>query len=228
MVAFARVAAEMARLTWMRGLEDALEAAGLGPVAGVDEVGRGCLAGPVTVAAYVPRPGALVPGVDDSKKLSPEVRAALGPRLRDASLACAVVSVQAAEIDRCNILEATRQAMISALADVAAQLSRRFSITLGTVLTDAMPMPPALLHADRCVSTVKADSLAYSVACASILAKVDRDGLMTELDRLHPHFGFADHKGYGSEGHLAALRRFGPCREHRLSFSSVLPRRRAA
>lgn len=217
MVAFARVAAEMARLTWMRGLEDALEAAGLGPVAGVDEVGRGCLAGPVTVAAYVPRPGALVPGVDDSKRLTSEMRDALAPRIREAGLVFSMVSVEAAEIDRLDILRATRRAMVLALRDLR--------VVLGTVLTDAMPMAAELLSAGRCVSTVKADSLSYSVACASILAKVHRDELMRGLDRRYPQFGFAENKGYGSEVHLTALRRFGPCPEHRLSFGSVLPRR---
>lgn len=217
MVAFARVAAEMARLTWMRGLEEALEAAGLGPVAGVDEVGRGCLAGPVTVAAYVPRPGRLVPGVDDSKKLSAEMRANLAPRIRDAGLAFAVVSVDAAEIDRSDILAATRRAMTQALRELPA--------TIGSVLTDAVPLSAEQLPGARCVSTVKADSLSYSVACASILAKVHRDELMRDLDRRFPQFGFAEHKGYGSEAHLAALQRFGPSPVHRLSFESVLPRR---
>jgi ribonuclease HII len=220
LVAFARVAAEMVRLTWLRGLEDTLEETGLGLVAGVDEVGRGCLAGPVTVAAYVSRPGQQVPGVDDSKKLTPELREALAPRLREAALAWCVVSISAADIDTSDILEATRRGTTAALEGLG--------VPLGWALTDALPLPAERLAGGRCVATVKADALCYSVACASILAKVARDRHMCELDRAYPQFDFARNKGYGSETHLDALRRFGPSREHRLSFSSVTPRRRAA
>ncbi|MDX1503206.1 MAG: ribonuclease HII [Thermoanaerobaculia bacterium] len=205
--------AEAFRLQLLQGLEERLLWQGFARVAGVDEVGRGCLAGPVVAAALIPRPGRLVPGVDDSKRLSPERRAALAERLRESSLAVAVVAVEPPVIDRVNILEATRRAMRAALA--------RLDPAPDCALVDAVQLAGAPCP---CFAVVRADSLSYAVAAASIVAKVERDRMMTELDRRYPHYGFSRNMGYGAPEHLSALAEYGPCPSHRLTFRSVLPR----
>jgi ribonuclease HII len=217
MAVLARLLVESARLRFLQALETELGAAGWGPVAGVDEVGRGCLAGPVTAAAYIPLPGSAVPGVDDSKRLSPAERERLAPQLRQAALAFAIASASAEEIDRLNILEASRLAMRRAL--------RGLSIQPGTALVDATPLRGVGF---RCLAVVKADALSYCVACASILAKVERDRCMEAMDATYPQYGFRANKGYAAPEHLSALRQHGPSPLHRLTFGSVLPRVRAA
>jgi len=211
------IIAELSRLACMRAIEERLERSGLVPVAGVDEAGRGCLAGPVVAAAVIPGPGPAQPGVDDSKRLTPDEREALAARIRASALACAVCAVPAAAIDRSDILRATRRAMLGALAALAPQPA--------AVVIDALALPECGLPT---LALVKGDALAYAVACASILAKQHRDRLMAELDPAYPHYGFARHKGYAAPEHLRALVRFGPSPEHRLSFARVVPRREAA
>lgn len=203
---------ELFRLELLLALEDRLRAAGFRHVAGVDEAGRGCLAGPVVAAAVIP--GAVpLPGVDDSKRLDPEPRFRLAAEIRRTAVAFAVSAIPSEEIDRINILEASRLAMRHAVAGLA--------VTPDCVVTDAMPLPGLTVP---CLPAVKADSWSYAVACASIVAKAERDARMIELDVELPWYGFADHKGYGAPEHLAALSRFGPSREHRLTFRSVVPR----
>ncbi len=204
---------EAYRLRLMRSLEERLHDAGYSSVAGVDEAGRGCLAGPVVAAAVVVERGALVPGVDDSKELPEEKRNKLAVAIRQAHPRHAVIAVSPADIDRINILEATRLAMIRALTSLAPQPE--------VALIDAVPLRIAGL---RTLSVVKGDAVSYAVACASILAKVERDRLMVELDRRFPYYGFAANKGYGSLEHWQALQEFGPTEIHRLTFRSVLPR----
>jgi len=208
---------ELYRLGLMRRLEETLAVAGFPEVAGVDEAGRGCLAGPVVAAAVVVGSAAPIPGVDDSKKLGADARRRLSERIRAGVRAWAVVAVAAAEIDATNILAATRRASELAV--------RRLGRRPGAVVTDALSLPGLDLPV---LALVKGDAWCYSVACASILAKVERDRLLVELDRRYPHYGFAEHKGYGSEAHRAALARFGPSPEHRLTFGTVIPRREAA
>ncbi len=212
-----RICGELYRLSLLRELEERLVLAGYAPVAGVDEAGRGCLAGPVVAAAVVPGSGPLLPGVDDSKKLTPELRERLAESIRCTAESWAVASVSATTIDQSDILQATRLAMLDALS--------RLSVRPRLVVSDAV----ALVDCGAPVlPLVKGDALSYAVACASILAKQERDRRMTELDRDFPHFGFARHKGYAAPEHLAALARFGPSPLHRLSFSSVVPRREVA
>jgi len=211
-----RVCGEYFRLGLMRGLEDALGRAGLSPIAGIDEAGRGCLAGPVVAAAVIPGETAL-PGIDDSKKIPAEFRDSLAEAVRATACAWAVVAVPASAIDAGNILRATRVAMLGALSQLA--------IRPGAVVTDAVALPESGVP---CLALVKGDALAYAVACASILAKSARDRLMVDLDRRYPHYGFARHKGYGAPEHLAALERHGPSPVHRLTFGPVVPRREAA
>lgn len=182
-------------------------------IAGVDEAGRGPLAGPVVAAAVLPDPERIVPGVDDSKKLPPERREFLARAIRAQARAWAVVAVGPETIDRINILEATRLATQRAVESLA--------VAPDCVITDALALPGLAVP---CLPVVKGDALAYAVACASILAKTERDRLLRELDREYPWYGFAVHKGYGAPEHLAALARFGPSPVHRLTFRSVVPR----
>jgi ribonuclease HII len=198
----------------MTGVEDLLRQHGYCAVAGVDEAGRGALAGPVVAAAVVVDPRRLVPGVDDSKQLAPAERERLAQAIRDGALAWSVAAVAPAVIDRINILEATRQAMQQALLGLR---RRPDCAVIDAVALRGLPFPALPL--------VRGDSVSYAVASASILAKVERDRLMGELDRDYPWYGFAEHKGYGVPGHLSALQAYGPSPVHRLTYRPVVPRR---
>jgi ribonuclease HII len=205
--------AEAYRLRLLRGLEDWLGACGFCRVAGVDEAGRGSLAGPVVAAAVVVDPRSAVPGVDDSKCLTAPERERLAGAIRATALAFAVVAVSADVIDRINILEATRRAMAKAAA--------RLHPAPDCVVVDAVCLSGLRVP---CLSLIRGDSVSYAVACASILAKVERDRMMADLDRDYPQYGFGTHKGYGVPEHLQALETFGPCPVHRLTYRPVLPR----
>jgi len=204
---------EAYRLRLLRGLEERLGQCGFSRIAGVDEVGRGCLAGPVVAAAVVLRPDVLIPGIDDSKLLGPEERERAAENIRRAALAWAVVEIAADVIDRVNILEASKLAMHQAL--------RRLDPAPDCAVIDAVSLAGLPFPA---LPVVRGDSVSYSVACASILAKVERDRLMVDLDRVYPAYGFAAHKGYGVPEHRAALATHGPCPIHRLTFHPVVPR----
>jgi ribonuclease HII len=209
--------AEAYRLSLVRGLESRLVSAGYELVAGVDEVGRGCLAGPVVAAAVIPSPDTLIPGVDDSKRLPAGERESLAEAIRQTSIAYAVVAVEAEVIDRVNILQATKLAMREALWSLD---TRPDLALIDAVALDATPCP--------CVPVVRGDLLSYAIACASIVAKVERDRSMCDLAETYPYFGFADNKGYAAPAHLEGLATFGPTPEHRLTFRSVVPRLEAS
>ena len=211
----AQLLAEVYRLRLMGGLEDLLRGCGYGRLAGVDEVGRGSLAGPVVAAAVVVEPGCMVPGVDDSKSVSSRQRERLAVAIRRAHPVSAVAAVSPRDIDRMNILEATRQAMRQALTalDPSPELA----------LVDAVRLVGPRFP---CLPVIRGDQISYAVACASILAKVERDRTMVELDRVYPQYGFASNKGYGALAHRQALSDFGPSAVHRLTFRSVLPQAR--
>ena len=183
---------------------------GVGVLAGVDEAGRGPLAGPVVAAAVIVDPGRRIYGVADSKLLTPERRAELYELIHARARAVGVAVVDHETIDRINILEATRLAMRQALAALP--------IPPELVITDFVALP-ALPCPQR--NLVDGDDRCATVAAASIVAKVTRDRLMLEADRKFPEYGFARHKGYGTPEHLAALDRFGPCPLHRRTFAGV-------
>lgn len=206
-----RVFVEAYRLRLLRGLEESLHDAGYAHVAGVDEAGRGSLAGPVVAAAVAVQPGVLVPGVDDSKAVVPAAREALADLVRQAHPVHAVVSVSPRTIDRVNILEATKTAMRRAIESLREAPE--------VVLVDAVKLSLAM----PCLPVIRGDQVSYAIACASILAKVERDRQMVALDRRYPHYGFASNKGYGAPAHRQALAEHGPCEIHRLTFRSVLP-----
>jgi ribonuclease HII len=191
-------------------LEAALIARRVWPVAGVDEVGRGPLAGPVCVAAVILDPKNLPRGLDDSKKLSASRREALSVEIFARALAVSVALAPAAEIDAVNIRQATLNAM--------ARAARALALPPQFVLVDGKDLPE-LPCPGRAV--IKGDATSLSIAAASIVAKVARDRLMARLDGLHPGYGFAVHAGYPTEAHRAALRQLGPCREHRRSYKPV-------
>ena len=180
-------------------------------VAGVDEAGRGPLAGPVAVAAVILRPGHGLDGLDDSKRLTEARREALYPQILAGALAWRVEFVQCAEIDALNILQATLAGMCRALRGLspAAQRAR----IDGNQLPRDLPCPAE--------AVVGGDALEPAIMAASILAKVSRDRLMRELHLEYPQYGFDRHKGYPSRDHLAALEAHGPCPHHRRSFRPV-------
>ena len=180
-------------------------------IAGVDEAGRGPLAGPVVVAAVILDPGYPIIGLNDSKKLSELRRNVLDRAIREHALAFHVIEVDAAMIDRHNILQATLSGMRDAL--------RGLAIVPDEALIDGNKLPTDLPCRARAI--VAGDALVAEISAASILAKVHRDRLLVELDLLHPGYGFAIHKGYPTPEHLAALQRLGPCAAHRRSFAPV-------
>jgi len=180
-------------------------------VAGVDEAGRGPLAGPLAVAAVILDPSRPIPGLDDSKKLSEAKREALYPLIIERALAWCVVLVEPDEIDRLNIFQATMTGMSRAVAGLAPGAHE--------ALVDGNQLPKDLPCPGRAI--VGGDALEPAISAASILAKVSRDRLMVAMENLHPGYGFAAHKGYPTPAHLAALQMLGPCAQHRRSFAPV-------
>ena len=179
-----------------------------GMICGVDEAGRGPLAGPVYAAAVILSPEYPIIGLNDSKKLSEKKREALYDIILEEAVAYSIASASVEEIETYNILGATYLAMSRAVAGL--------SQTPALALIDGNRIPPNLGVSAQTV--VKGDALSESIAAASILAKVSRDRVLKELDAQYPQYGFAVHKGYGTAAHTAALRQFGPCPEHRPSF----------
>ena len=183
---------------------------GISRLAGVDEAGRGPLAGPVVAAAVVLAPGARIAGVDDSKRLLPEERQRLFDLIQERAVGVGVGIVDHLTIDRINILQATRLAMGQALGALAMEPE--------LVLTDFVTVPGL-----RCPqrNLVEGDRRSASVAAASIIAKVTRDHIMEEADREYPMYGFGRHKGYGTPEHRIALEQHGPCALHRRTFAGI-------
>lgn len=179
-------------------------------VAGVDEVGRGPLAGPVVAAAVILPPGLHLPEAVDSKVMAPALRSELDGRIRESALAWGLGAGSAAEVDRLGITVATRLALRRALDHL--------DVRPGHVVIDGRPVKGLGWEHD---AVVKADYRVHCVACASILAKVCRDRLMERLDRRYPAYGWAHNKGYGTVDHREALRRAGPSPHHRTSFGGV-------
>ncbi len=179
-------------------------------IAGIDEAGRGPLAGPVVAAAVILPEHCLIKGVNDSKKLSPPMRDRLYDEIMAQAISVGVGMGSPGLIDRINILQATRHAMREALFQMTTQPDY---ILIDGITTIDTTTPQKTIK--------KGDSLSISIAAASIIAKVSRDRLMRELDGVHPGYGFSGHKGYGSASHLDAIRRLGPSPVHRLTFGGV-------
>ena len=180
-------------------------------IAGVDEVGRGPLAGPVCVAAVMMPLDDIIEGIDDSKKLSEKKRDMLFEQIKEKAICYSIQMVDEQTIDKINILEATKLAMKNAINSL--------DVKPDVVLVDAI----SKLDVDVEIrGIVKGDALSYSIGCASILAKVTRDRLMCELAKEYSEYGFEKHKGYGTKQHIEALKQYGPCVYHRLSFLKFL------
>jgi ribonuclease HII len=187
-------------------------------IAGVDEAGRGPLAGPVVAAVVILDPLRLIPGLRDSKQLRPAVRERLALRIRCEALAVAVAEVESEEIDRINILRATLEAMRrSLLALRGAQVAPTRIMIDG----NCAPQLPDWLGSCELETVIGGDALVPVISAASIIAKTHRDALMRRLDALHPGYGLAEHFGYGTRAHMLALARLGPSPIHRRSFNPL-------
>jgi len=182
-----------------------------GVVAGLDEAGRGPIAGPVVAAAAVLRPGVRIAGLRDSKKLTERQRQEVFHEILCLASDIGIGIIDVETIDRVNILEATRLAMAEAASDLL--------VAPNLLLIDAVRLPGVDIEQ---VTPFKGESLSASIAAASVVAKVVRDGIMDEMHRLYPEYGFGKHKGYSTQSHLDALQRHGPCPIHRRSFGAVL------
>ena len=179
---------------------------GLKYVAGVDEVGRGPLAGPVVCAAVIMPMDDIIDGIDDSKKLSEKKRNALYDKIRSKAIAFNIAMIWQDEIDRLNILNAVKKCM----TDAVNGLSVTPDITLVDGVDTNLPISAEYI--------VKGDMKSYTIGCASILAKVFRDNLMTEFAKEYPEYGFEKHKGYGTKVHIEKIKEIGPCKVHRKTF----------
>jgi ribonuclease HII len=200
------------KLQCSSALEREARSVGYSAVAGVDEAGRGCLFGPVFAAAVILDPERPIRGLNDSKQLDAATREELAILVRERAVAFAVATASAAEIDRINILQASRLAMRRAVE----ALDPPADYLLVDAATIDLPLPQrAIIHGD---------ALSRSIAAASILAKTSRDALLRELDLVYPGYGLASNKGYGAPEHMAGLDRLGPTPEHRMTYAPVRDR----
>ena len=204
--------AELGRLRDLDLVETELRRRGFRRIAGVDEAGRGSLAGPVVAAAVILPLGCVLPGLDDSKKLDAECRARLAPEIRRRALAVGVGVIEARAIDAGDILRASLEAMRLAVLALAPPPE--------ILLVDAVAVPGVRVPQ---LPIIHGDALSASIAAASVIAKVHRDRLLDALARRYPAYGFEQHKGYGTPEHWEALRLCGPCEEHRLTYHGVIP-----
>lgn len=202
--------AERERVLHMYALETAYYNQDIYHVAGVDEAGRGPAAGPVMIAAVILPPYWECPGLNDSKKLSPAKRDALYDKIMQDAVAVSCVSKSETEIDTLDIYHATMQGMYDAVAEL--------DTVAEAVLIDAMPLRELTVPHQ---SVVHGDAVSASIAAASIIAKVTRDRLMIAYDKTYPQYGFAVHKGYLTQRHMDALKKYGPCPIHRRSFEPI-------
>ncbi|MCI9105892.1 MAG: ribonuclease HII [Lachnospiraceae bacterium] len=200
-----KLIAERERLEQMKAYEQAY--ASYSAICGIDEAGRGPLAGPVVAGAVILPKDCEILFLNDSKKLTEKRREALFVEIKEKAVAWSVGIVDAEAVDRINILQATYEAMRKAIAGL--------SVSPNVLLNDAVEIPGVNIPQ---VKIIKGDAKSISIAAASILAKVTRDHLMTEYDRQYPVYGFARHKGYGTGAHIAAIQEFGGCPIHRRTF----------
>lgn len=207
---YERKQAERTRVAALYKYENAAIAEGARYIAGVDEAGRGPLAGPVSVAAVILPNNLYLPKLNDSKKLSSKVREELFEEIHAKAIAIGSALIDAKTIDRINIYQATINGMYESIFSLSPQPQK---VLIDAVKLDRLSIPSK--------SIIHGDAKSASIAAASIIAKVTRDHLMDAYDRQYPEYGFAQHKGYGTAAHLAALKKYGPCPIHRLSFEPI-------
>lgn len=203
---------DVERIRRLKQYEEKLYSEGTTIICGIDEAGRGPLAGPVSVGAVVMKPESNLEWVNDSKKVTERRREILYDKIIEDSLAWSVQLISQQEIDEINILEATKKGLHLAVEDIIKQLGKKPDLILVDALReiDTFNVPYQ--------SIIKGDATCYSIACASILAKVTRDRVMKEWDEVYPAYGFAKNKGYGTAMHMEAIRKYGICPLHRKSF----------
>ena len=209
---------EFERLKEIKKIEEELYLQGVTSIAGIDEAGRGPLAGPVVVACVIMPRDSMIEGVNDSKKVSEKKREKLYDQIIEESIAYGVGIISQAEIDRINILNATKEGLTTAIKEMEKNLQERERAfdKPEIILVDALTK----IDTDHIPyrSIIKGDAKSYSIAAASIIAKVTRDRIMRQWDEVYPMYGFAQHKGYGTAVHIAAIKEYGLCPLHRRSF----------
>lgn len=199
---------EIERLNNLKEFENKLYQSGTKLIAGIDEAGRGPLAGPVVVGLVIMKPDSLIEGINDSKKVSEKKREILYEKIIEEAIDWSVGIVDQKEIDEINILNATKKALKKAIMDLKVKPERIVVDALENIDTCGIPY----------TSIIKGDAKIYSISAASIIAKVTRDRIMKEYDEVYPEYGFSGHKGYGTAKHIQAIKEFGPCALHRQSF----------
>lgn len=199
---------EIETLNILKEFETNLYKTGIKYIAGIDEAGRGPLAGPVVVGIAIMKPESFIEGINDSKKISEKKREMLYDTITEEAVDWAVGIIDQNEIDKINILNATKKALHMAIDNLKVKPDR--------ILVDALE------HIDTCgipyTSIIKGDAKIYSISAASIIAKVTRDRIMQEYDEIYPQYGFTNHKGYGTAKHIQAIKQYGPCPLHRKTF----------
>ena len=210
-----RLQKQLQRLAEMKQMEQALHEKGFRYIAGVDEVGRGPLAGPVVTAAVVRPEGFDVPGIDDSKKLSEKRREELYEVIMEKALAVGIGQAEHDVIDEINILQATKRAMREAIEQADQMLQREHGGSIDYVLLDAVELPGLTVAQE---SVIKGDAKVLAIAAASIIAKVTRDRMMVEYAKEYPYYAFEKNKGYGTKAHYEGIREHGMCPIHRKTF----------
>lgn len=199
---------EEERLKTLKEYENKLHEEGLQYIAGIDEAGRGPLAGPVVVGVAIMKPDSFIEGINDSKKISESKREKLYEQITEEAIDWSVGIVTEKEIDEINILNATKRALEKALDNLRVRPDRILVDALEHIDTKGVPY----------TSVIKGDAKIYSISAASIIAKVTRDRIMREYDEVYPEYGFAKHKGYGTAAHIKAIKENGPCPLHRKTF----------
>ena len=199
---------EFERLTNLKSIETELYKKGFEHICGIDEAGRGPLAGPVVVAGVIMPKDSMIEGVNDSKKVSEKKREKLFDIITEEAIAYGVGIIDQKEIDRINILNATKEGLTMAVKELNPKPDLIIVDALSKIDTEGIPYK----------SIIKGDAKCYSIACASIIAKVIRDRIMRQWDEVYPQYGFIKHKGYGTAAHIAAIKEYGLCPLHRLSF----------
>ena len=209
---------EFERLTELKKIEEEFYERGITSIAGIDEAGRGPLAGPVVVACVVMPKDSMIEGVNDSKKVSEKKREKLYEQITEEALGFGVGIISQEEIDRINILNATKEGLTAAIKEMEKDLQekQRGFEKPEIILVDALTK----IDTDHIPykSIIKGDAKSYSIAAASIVAKVTRDRIMRAWDEVYPMYGFEKHKGYGTAAHIAAIKEYGLCPLHRRSF----------
>ena len=207
---------ELERLLNLKKEEKALYEKGIVSICGIDEAGRGPLAGPVVVACSLMPKDSMIEGVNDSKKIAEKKRERIYEEIIKEAIAYGVGIINQEEIDRINILNATKKGLTIAIKELEEKLEKQNLKRPEVILVDALTGIDTLGIPYK--SIIHADAISYSIACASIIAKVTSDRIMKQMDEIYPQYGFAKHKGYGTAAHMQAIRENGLCPIHRRSF----------